>query len=534
MATHVLGEASWSSGSMDSNAFANGVASGDPLADRVILWTHLSGVEPGVDAPVSWCVARDHRLSDLVCQGTAVAVAEADHTVHVDVTGLEPGTTYYYGFDVPGAVSDVGRTRTLPTGHVERVRFAVASCAKFNAGFFNAYDRIAARALAGELDLLVHLGDYIYEASNTPPKNQTPGADIGRPFDPLHECTTLADYRTRYRQYVGDRSVQRVRAAVALVAAIDDHELADGAWRGGADNHDEAVFGPWTERRDAAFRAREEWLPIRRPDPSDPTRVHRTVPIGDLADLFLTDIRSRRDQPVTGEAMGDPGRTLLGADQREWLLEELTSSDAAWRLWGNPSVLSTTFRPDVADDLLEPLRKLKLMHPDDIACDQDQWDGYPAERDAILARIEADQLDDVVVLSGDIHVGMAFEVHRDPFAAAATGAAPIAVELVTASLTSQNLDDKLGYAYGGSREAQDRFLESFPHARWTDFDGHGYLLVDLDHERLEATWCFVDSVLVPGEDEFCAATYRVPRGRSELVPVVDPLLAPPTRPPLSR
>jgi len=510
---------------MDSNAFANGIASGDPLADRVVIWTHVSGADPGADVPVSWCVARDHRLSQLVAQGTAVASADRDHTVHVDVTGLDPATTYYYGFDLPGAVSAVGRTRTLPAGHVPRARFAVVSCAKFNAGFFNAYDRIADRAEAGDLDFLLHLGDYIYEASNTPPKNQTPGADIGRPFAPLHECVTLDDYRTRYRQYVADAAVQRVRAMVPVIPAIDDHELADGAWRDGADNHDEAVFGPWADRKAAAFQAREEWLPIRRPDPSDPMRVFRAVSLGDLADLVLTDARSRRDRPVVGEAMADPQRTALGAEQREWLLDQLTSSTAAWRLWGNPSVLSTTFRPDLPEDLLEPLRKLKLIHPDQILCDQDQWDGYPAERDAILARLEAEQLEDLVVLSGDIHVGMALDLHRDPFAAAATGARPLGVELITASLTSQNLDDKLGYAYGGSRHAQDRFVETFPHAHWADFDGHGYLLVDLDHERLEATWCFVDGVLEPTDAEFRAATYRVPRGRAELVPVIDPLLA---------
>jgi phosphodiesterase/alkaline phosphatase D-like protein len=514
---------------MDSNAFANGVASGDPLADRVVIWTHVSGVEPDADATVSWCLARDHRLSDLVAQGTAVAAADRDHTVHVDVTGLEPGTTYFYGFDVPGAVSTVGRTRTLPAGHVERARFAMASCAKFNAGFFNAYDRIADRGEVGDLDFLLHLGDYIYEASNTPPKNQTPGADIGRPFEPLHECVTLADYRTRYRQYVGDPSVQRVRAALAVIAALDDHELADGAWRGGADNHDEAVYGPWSNRRAAAFQARAEWLPIRLPDPDDPTRVFRSVGLGDLADLVITDARSRRDQPVAGPAMADPDRSALGDEQRTWFLGELSRSTAAWRLWGNPSVLSTTFTPEVPADLIEPMRKLKLMHPDEIGCDPDQWDGYPAERDAILAHIEAEQIEDLVVLSGDIHVGMALEVHRDPFAAAGTGAEPLAIELITASLTSQNLDDKLGYAYGGSRVAQDRFVDTFPHARWADFDGHGYVVVDIDHDRVEGTWWFVDGVLERNDDEFRAATYLVPRGRSELVPVVDPLLVSPTR-----
>ena len=151
-----------------SFAFAHGIASGDPLPDRVIIWTRLSGVAPGEDATVSWCLGRDHRLSDLVAQGTAVAAAGRDHTVHVDVTGLEPGTTYFYGFDVPGAVSAVGRTNTLPAGHVERARFALASCAKFNAGFFNAYDRIADRGEVGELDFLLHLGDFIYEVVQYP------------------------------------------------------------------------------------------------------------------------------------------------------------------------------------------------------------------------------------------------------------------------------------------------------------------------------------------------------------------------------
>jgi alkaline phosphatase D len=310
-----------------------------------------------------------------------------------------------------------------------------------------------------------------------------------------------------------------------VIAALDDHELADGAWRDGADNHGEAVYGPWADRRSAAFQAREEWLPIRRPDRNDPTRVYRGVPLGDLADILLTDARSRRDQPVAGPEMADPTRTALGTEQRDWLLDRLSSSTAAWRLWGNPSVLSPTYRPGVPDDLIEPLRKLKLMHPDELAVDQDQWDGYPAERDAILAHIEAEQIEDLVVLAGDIHIGMALEVHRDPFAASEAGTAPLAVELITASLTSQNLDDKLGYAYGGSRVAQDRFVETFPHARWADFDGHGYVIIDVDHERVEATWSFVDTVLEPSDDEFTAATFQVPRGRAELVPVAHPLLA---------
>ena len=502
------------------HAFAHGVASGDPLTDSVIIWTRVSGLDPAADAELRWCVARDRLLTDVVAEGTATAVADRDHTVHVDVTGLEPATTYHYGFELPGERSPVGRTRTLPSGTVDRARFAMCSCVKFNAGFFNAYDRIADRAEAGDIDFLLHMGDYIYEASNTPPKNQTPGADIGRPFDPLHECVTLDDYRTRYRQYHGDPSVQRVRAAVAIISTVDDHEFADGAWRGGADNHDPAVYGSWEDRKAAAFRAREDWLPIRRPDPGDPSRVFRSVHLGDLAELLLTDARSRRDQPVAGPEMNDPSRTALGTEQREWFLETLSASTAAWKLWGNPSILSTTYQPHVPATLVPALQKLKLVSPEGDACDQDQWDGYPVERAAILGHIADQAIADLVVLSGDIHVGLAAEVHRD-VAAFEDGSPAIAVELVTASVTSQNLDDKLGYPYGGSAADQEQFLATFPYAKFADFDGHGYVLIDLDRDRLQGQWWFVDGVLERCDGEFRAAAFDVPRGRSVLVPVVD-------------
>jgi alkaline phosphatase D len=511
---------------MATETFTYGVASGDPLADRVILWTHVTGAGPG-PVRVRWRVALDEWLTHVVRSGDATAEPDRDHTVHVDATGLTPGTTYWYGFEVAGEHSPIGRTRTLPTGDVASARFAVTSCAKFNAGYFNAYERIADRARRGDLDFLLHLGDYIYEASNTPPANQTPGADIGRPFAPLHECVTLDDYRTRYRQYGADPSVQRLRASLPILASVDDHELADGAWRGGADNHDEAAFGPWDDRKAAAFRAREEWMPIRRPDPDDATRVFRSVPLGDLADLLLTDSRSRRDLPIPAPAMYDEGRTALGAEQREWFLSSLSGSTAAWRLWGNPSVLSPTYHPDLPAELVPALQKLKLVTPDGLNYDHDQWDGYPAERDAILGLVEAEGIDDLVVLSGDIHVGLACEVHCDPYAAA-PDAEPLAAELVTASVTSQNLDDKLGYGYGGSQDLQDRFVEAFPHARWTDFDGHGYLLVDLDRARLEAQWWFVDDVLAPSDHEFCPAAFQVHRGSSRLHPVPAPTVR--TRP----
>jgi alkaline phosphatase D len=280
------------------DAFSHGVASGDPTGDAVVIWTRVTTVSHSV--PVAWTVARDPGLREVVASGEATAESGRDHTVSVDVGGLEPGARYFYGFRTLGESSDLGRTSTLPAEGVARVRFAMCSCAKFNAGYFNAYARIAERE---GLDFLLHLGDYIYEAGNVPAKGQTPGADIGRPFDPLGECRTLEEYRTRYDQYHRDPDVQAMHRTLPIIATVDDHELADGAWAGGSDAHDPAVHGPWEGRKRAAFRARQEWLPVRTPDPVDPSRVFRQVSVGGLADIFLLDIRSRRDQPALEPAM---------------------------------------------------------------------------------------------------------------------------------------------------------------------------------------------------------------------------------------
>ena len=297
----------------DGGVFEHGVASGDPLTDRVMLWTRVTvdaertpagGVSPsaGSDAiEVEWVIARDEGLTDVVGSGTADAAAVHDWCVHVDADGLEPASSYWYAFRALGADSPVARTRTLPA-ETDHVKFAMVSCAKFNAGFFNAYARLSDR---DDLQFLLHLGDYIYEASNTPPASQTPGADIGRPFDPLHECVTLDDYRTRYNQYHRDPDVQLLHSQHPIVPTLDDHEFADGAWRDGATEH-KPEYGTWEQRRAHAFQAREEWLPIRRPDLADAERVWRTVKLGTLADLMLIDTRTRRDEPVPAPALADP------------------------------------------------------------------------------------------------------------------------------------------------------------------------------------------------------------------------------------
>jgi alkaline phosphatase D len=487
----------------DSRVFVHGVASGDPLADRVVLWTRISGTSG--DVSVEWVVANDPELRRVVRSGTASTGPEHDWTVHVDVDGLDAATTYHYGFRALGRRSPVGRTGTLPAGSVAGLRLAMVSCAKFNAGFFNAYARIAER---DDLDLVLHLGDYIYEASNTPPKTQTPGADIGRPFEPRHECRTLNDYRARYAQYRRDPDVQALHRAHAVVATLDDHELADGAWAGGATEHRPERDGPWADRRRAALRARREWLPTRPPDPQDPDRVYRAVRIGDLVDLLLLDVRTRRHEPVAGPARHDPHRSMVGAEQRAWLHEELGASRATWRVVASPSPMAPTWRPDLPANLHQPMRALKLMHPVEDASDEDQWDGYPTERAHVLRRIA--ETGRALVLAGDLHVAMAVE-HPHP-----DDGGPVVVEVVTPSVTSQNLDEKLRWTPRGEAAVaiEAEFVDALPGWRWCELEGHGYTVVDLTAERAAVEWWFVDTVL-----ERCAGERL---GHHIVVPADDP------------
>jgi alkaline phosphatase D len=461
-----------------------------------------------LSVPVRWVIARDDALRDVVASGTVIAHADRDHTVHVDVGGLEAGATYHYRFATDAGVSPTGRTRTLPDD-AERLRFAFCSCAKYNAGHFNAYGCMADHE---QLDFVLHLGDYIYEASNTPPKSQTPGADIGRAFDPLGECRTLSDYRRRYAQYRRDPDVQRLHESVPVIATLDDHELADGAWAGGSTEHRPFEHGPWEERRDAALQARWEWLPARKPDPADPTRVFRGVTVGRLAQIALLDIRSRRDEPMRGPLMTYRGRTMLGTEQRDWLRGELDASAAMWRIIASPSVFTRTWCEAPGESLQTALSKLKLIDEEGEGPDPDQWDGYPAERAWLTGHLRDQAIDDVVFLSADIHIGVAAEVTD-----AATGK-PVGVELTAPSLTSQNLDDKLGVAREDARitRAEADYVAAHDHVKWCDMASHGYVVIDVDADRLRAEWWHVGTVLEPSRDISLAAAFEVPRGAPEL------------------
>ncbi len=271
--------------------------------------------------------------------------------------------------------------------------------------------------------------------------------------------------------------------------------------------------GPWSRRKADAFRARAEWLPIRPPDPVDPSRAFRTVRFGRLADLFLIDTRTRRDQPVPPPDLSRADRTALGPEQKAWLFGELERSTATWRLLGNPSVMARTWNDDLPDAVKAALVKVKLIDADGSGPDYDQWDGYPAERAEVLARIGATGPRNVVVLSGDVHVGMAIELAVQP------ADDPVAVEFVNSSLTSQNLDDKMGWQpLTESIPLADAYVAGMSHIHWVDFDSHGYNLVDVTPEHVHVEWWAVDTVLSRTKVERRVATWSVALGEPRLVP----------------
>ena len=486
--------------------FLHSVASGDPTPDGVVIWTRVSGTDEPVE--VTWVVARDPGLEHRVAEGATKADERTDFTVHVDVDGLGADQTYYYAFEGLGQRSPVGRTRTLPEGNVERVRFGACSCAKYSAGFFNAYARLADRQ---DLQFVLHLGDYIYEYGND---DKGLGEIIGRPMIPLDECRTLEDYRRRYAYYRLDPDLRALHLTHPVIATVDDHEFCNNTWRGGAKYHDDDE-GPWIDRKRAAFQAWREWMPARTLDaPDGDPRIYRHFEIGRLADLFLIDGRTRRDEQVQGAAVEDPSRTLLGSEQYEWLTDQLARSRAAWRLVAGGVMIGPVATRFMPHEVGEPLSEIGVLTERDRGPPPDQWDGYPAERDRLFRHIKGNGIGNVVFVTGDVHSAWAVELNRDD---ALDDDEPLAAEFVATSVTTENLDEEMGVrARTRSLDIEREVMDDNPHIRWCELDSHGYLVIEVDRGRARCEWYFVDDILRPAAAEALGAAWELRSGSARL------------------
>ena len=493
--------------------FRHGVASGDPLTDRVVIWTRVSVADAG-PASVRWCVAEDRSLQKIVRRGVRRTDASRDHTVNVDVAGLRPGRTYFYAFEVNGQRSPVGRTRTAPAGAVDRARFAVVSCSDYEFGHFHAYARIAERE---DLDAVVHLGDYIYEHGRTFPDNP-----MGRTPQPTHEIVTLADYRTRYAQHRRDASLQRAHANHPWIVVWDDHEFANNAWPGGADGTSE---GAWPARKAAAAKAWREWMPVRLPDPSNPLRIWRGFRFGDLAELTMLDTRMwGRSAPATdtgpfGRESTASDRKLLGDDQFRWLTDRLAGAETTWRLVGNQVMMAPHTFAGALPPLPPEVTDVLGLRDGGAAEGNDNWNAYAAERARLLGFLREHEVDNVVVLSGDIHSSWGADLVNNPFdrneydPVDSSGSA--GVELVTTSVTAVNVGDAVPQpALVGINTA---IACENPNVKHVNLGGHGYLLVDLDHERVRGEWWHVGEIrLSTATGETLAAAAEAEAGANRL------------------
>ena len=495
-------------GTTPEGTFGHGVASGDPLADRVMLWTRITQSAAGA-VDVGWELARDALFASVVASGTASTSAARDFTVKVDAGGLQPATQYHYRFRLGGELSPVGRTKTLPVGAVGagggagQVRLAVMSCAAYPVGQFHAYADAARR---GDIDCAVLLGDYIYE-SDLSRGLEFASRLLGRNWEPDRELITLQDYRDRHAFYRGDFDLKAMHAAMPVIAVWDDHDLINGIWRDGASAHDPSK-GSFSARRAAAMQAFQEWLPIRVPDPAAPAKIYRRFDFGNLATLHMLDARALgRDQQASradhlSGATASPTRQMLGAEQMAWLDAGLQASTATWQLLGSqvwmarmhlPLSVLDSFSEDAIGAFLSAQSTPPALRSDAQRAlvaqlrapfKSDTWDGYPAAREAVFA--SSRRLDkNLVVLAGDSHNAWASDL-KD-----ASGAA-VGVEFATPSVTSAGLE--LEYPRITRQFLADAFVKMVPELRYAETSDRGYLIVTLTPAQARADWVFVGSV----------------------------------------
>ncbi len=530
--------------------FKYGVASGDPLADRVILWTHAKIANSVATVRLSWQIATDSGFANVMRTGTVDATEATGFTAKVDATGLVPGQTYFYRFfDGANAVSPVGITRTLPTTGVSSLKFAVFSCTLYSEGFFNAYDAAA----KSDAQYALHLGDYIYEYGADPSEfGNSNAVALNRVTVPANDIVSLSDYRTRYALYRSDAALQALHATMPWITVWDDHEFANNAYVGGAENHDNLKQGDWTTRKNIAARVYHEWMPIRTPDPANLLKIYRRFEFGNLFSLHMIDTRIEgRDQqydgfgdvdggigryiagmtPNSSGVRPDASRRMMSAAQQSWLTSGMSASTATWQFLGNQDIMGRMWIPasvlqaqaagatnpagvqtavtnyltakatraaagaaalsSTQAALLNPATNPRLPY------NLDSWDGYPSQREAILQTVKA-QGKRLVVLSGDSHNGW--------FTSLTTLAGEkVGVEFAGASVTSPGFESVGLGALASSLDGSALVPQLGPTAigaglgliddlNYADTSRRGYLMMTVTTDAVKAEYVYVSTV----------------------------------------
>lgn len=487
------------------SGFTHSVASGEPHADNVLLWTrYVSDSETTLD----WQVSENAEFTSTVSEGQVTASPTHDFCAKAIAGGLTPNRWYFFRFMTPdGTASATGRTRTLPQGPAHKFRIAVFSCANFGFGYFNAY---AHAAEANDVDLAVHLGDYIYEyGGGTYPSAGQRHPD--RTLEPANEIVALADYRLRYATYRADTDLQRLHQVLPMIAIWDDHETANDSWKGGAQNHQSETEGDWEVRKAIAKRVYREWMPV-----SD--EPYAAYDVGDLATLFRIDTRIEgreeqfsvakliegKDNPQAmvaalnafrdGEFV-DPDRQMLGVAQETWLNEGLAASTARGATWqilvqqvlmgklSSPPALLELLGGNVPEFVRQRLLASTLASQAGLPLNMDAWDGYPAARDRVF-KGALDAGANLLVLAGDTHNGWAFDLSHE--------GEKVGVEFGVSSVSSPGFETYL--AMVPPDQMADLVVEANDELKWADTSQRGYMTVELTPTRATTEYRFVAGI----------------------------------------
>jgi alkaline phosphatase D len=522
-------------GSNPEIRFDYGVASGDPLQDRVILWTHAKEGGANAASPnvtLDWEVATDAAFTAIVSSGKVTAAQSAGYTAKVDATGLAAGKSYYYRFKSGSNVSPVGQTRTLPANGVADVKLAVFSCANYPAGYFHAYSE----AVKAGAQYAIHLGDYIYEyAANG--YASADAAKLGRVVQPATECLTLADYRARYAQYRSDPDLKQLHSSLPMIAVWDDHEVANNSFKDGAENHTEGSEGKFADRVAAALQAYHEWLPIRTPDMGNLRKIYRSFDFGQLLSLHMLETRLlAREKAIdvndllnpataaaTTAAFVSPTRQILGAEQQAWLSAGMKASGATWQVLGQqvlmarmefPASVLVSIDPTnpvnataagqaagqkaisdyltakgtaaQAPTLLTQTQKNLLntsLNPK-LGYNLDAWDGYPVARETILGTAAA-LGKRLVVLAGDTHNAWCSDLTL-------LNGTKVGQEFATPGVSSPGLEEYLPTI--APAQAEQIFKGVVDTLKYADLSRRGFLMMRFTPTAATGTWHLLDSV----------------------------------------
>jgi alkaline phosphatase D len=478
--------------------FTHNVASGEPGPDSVLLWTRYVSATGG-PSKVRVEISETQDFAKVVGGGQMVTGPWRDHTVKITVDNLAPGKWHWFRFIAPdGTISPVGRTKTLPVGKAAKFNIAIFSCSNLGFGEFNAYGHAAMR---DDIDLVLHMGDYIYEYARG---GYDGGAKFAERIFPNSEILTLADYRLRYQSYRADKQLQALHANFPMIPNTDDHEGTNDMWEGGAQNH-QADEGDWTNRKNAAMQVWREWLPVGE-------TPWKEYPIADLATYYRTDTRAvARSKPyASGDFMRaadpakalaefrdgawrDPAMTMLGSEQESWLFKALARNKSTWAVVGSGTNMGYNYTPDQALDWFPKdtpdsrknfVRNGQAAAKAGLPYNLDNWGGYPAARSRLLAAAQRADAN-LVVVTGDSHNGWAFDLPE--------GGKPAGVEFGGHSVSSPGFEsatqgtDPAVIARGLVERSKDEL-------RWVDTSNRGYMHLTLTPQAATNEWVFMQTV----------------------------------------